>query len=876
MFCYANMKSMSTELQTQTTKEQETEAKEKEAKTSFVISLSVRQLVEFMLRSGDIDNRHTVSPEKAMLEGSRLHRKLQRSQGPEYSAEVSLKYEYVTENYVVRIEGRADGIINESLQKPEEPNIQANQISINQYLINEEFDLITIDEIKCVHKKLERMTAPEPVHLAQAKVYAYIYALQHKLPLIRVRMTYCNAETEELKYFFEEYAWNEIRDWFEELMTGYRKWADFAFAWRESRQRSIGGLEFPFTYREGQRQLAVYVYQTIRERRKLFLEAPTGVGKTVTTLFPAVKAMGENLTDRIFYLTAKTITRTVACDTLQIMRKQGLRLKSIEITAKEKICPMEKTECNPEACPYAKGHFDRINDAIYDAITNYEGMDRDTVRLISEKHQVCPFELSLDLSLFCDAIICDYNYAFDPHAALKRYFADGNSGEYTFLVDEAHNLVERGREMYSAELLKEDFLLLKRRLNEVTEMAANGELKSKKKSRGIPLLFKVIRGLDKCNRELLRLKRECEKVRVLDEIDAFAGLVQGLNTSITEFLEEEENTGVKDEVLEFYFQIGHFLTIYEKLDENYRIYTELMEDGRFMLKLLCVNPGRNLAECMGKGRSSILFSATMLPIQYYKNLLGGEETDYEVYAKSSFNKDKLGVFIGRDVTSRYTRRNANTYFNIARHISEIVSAKDGNYLIFFPSFAFMKEVQQSYEQYFLDAADTEHRTECIAQKERMTESEREEFLRKFMKTGLVPLGSAEAEAVPQTLLGFCVLGGIFSEGIDLKEDALIGSIIVGVGFPQICSEREIIKEFFEEKGFDYAYRYPGMNKVLQAAGRVIRTEKDRGVVALLDERFLDYSYQRMFPREWQGFSVTNRNGIGNAVSAFWEMQEEEE
>ena len=319
-------------------------------------------------------------------------------------------------------------------------------------------------------------------------------------------------------------------------------------------------------------------------------------------------------------------------------------------------------------------------------------------------------------------------------------------------------------------------------------------------------------------------------------------------------------------MLKFYFLVGHFLTIYEKLDENYRIYTELMEDGKFMLKLLCVDPGKNLAECMAKGRSSILFSATLLPIQYYKKLLGGEATDYEVYAKSSFDKDKLGVFVGRDVTSKYNRRNERTYFNIARHISEIVSAKEGNYMIFFPSFAFMKEVQQSFEQYFLEERDVE----CLVQKERMNESEREEFLSRFVKKGLVPLEAAGKTRVPDTLLGFCVLGGIFSEGIDLKEDALIGSIIVGVGFPQICSEREIIKEFFNEKGFDYAYRYPGMNKVLQAAGRVIRTEKDQGIVALLDERFLDYSYQRLFPREWQGYSVTNVGGIGNAVSAFWE------
>ncbi len=835
----------------------------------YEIRISVRELVEFILRSGDIDNRRGTSPEKAMQEGSRLHRMIQRSMGEGYSAEVPLHYIYEAENYRVILDGRADGIIDEGAEGGREFELGNNQITLNQYLINEEFPTITIDEIKCVNRKLERLTEAVPVHLAQAKVYAFIYAKQNGLPLIRVRMTYCNIETEELKYFFHEYTWPEIKDFFEELMEEYLKWADFEWRWNIIRQASLKELSFPYVYRKGQRELAAQVYRMIREKHKLFMEAPTGTGKTLSTVFPSLKAMGEEMVNKIFYLTARTITRTVAADTLDLLRERGLRLKSITITAKEKICPLEKAECNPESCPYAKGHFDRVNEAIFNCINEYDRIDRDVLAQAAEKYRVCPFELSLDLSLFCDMIICDYNYVFDPHVALKRYFSDGGSGEYVFLVDEAHNLVERGRDMYSAELNKEDFLALKRTMNEVTEKYANEEMRPrKKKVKGIPLLFKIIRGLERCNREMLKLKRDCESYMVIEEADTFAGTVQGLYTSIGEFLDEEENTGVREEVLEFYFKISHFLLIFEWLDENYKIYTEHRENCGFWLKLLCVNPAKRLAECMSRGRASVLFSATLLPINYYKRLLGAEKDDVAVYAESAFNKDRLGVFLCRDVTSRYKQRNVDTFFKMARYIYEVTESRRGNYLVFFPSYSFMSEVYASFERHYLHLGGME----CIRQAERMSEEEREGFLARFSGGGLLKLEGSAADEEPRSLIGFCVLGGIFSEGIDLKEDALIGSIIVGVGFPQICSEREIIKEFFDENGLDYAYRYPGMNKVLQAAGRVIRTEKDKGVVALLDERFLDRSYQRMFPREWTGFSVTDIRRIGEALEAFWEEE----
>lgn len=303
---------------------------------------------------------------------------------------------------------------------------------------------VTIDEIKGTFQDLKKMKGPVPVHLAQARCYAYIYAEQKNLPEIRVRMTYCHMETEEIRYFHFDYTFAELQEWFLGVMEQYRKWADYSFQWQKVRQASIKALQFPYAYREGQKELATYVYQTIYHKRKLFIEAPTGVGKTISTVFPAIKAMGEGMCEKIFYLTAKTITRTVADNTFALLREHGLRCKSVVLTAKDKICFMEETECNPEYCPYAKGHYDRINGAMYDLLIHEDVYNRDKIEAFAKKHKVCPFEMCLDMSLFSDAVICDYNYVFDPHVYLRRFFAEGTRGEYIFLIDEAHNLVERG------------------------------------------------------------------------------------------------------------------------------------------------------------------------------------------------------------------------------------------------------------------------------------------------------------------------------------------------------------------------------------------------------------------------------------------------
>ena len=811
------------------------------------VRISVRGLVEFILRHGDIDNRRSGSPESAMSEGSRIHRIIQSKQGPDYVSEVPLVLSIPTNNYCLVIEGRVDGIITTKMG-------------------------VTIDEIKGTYRKLDKIREPQPEHLAQVMCYAYIYGLQNQLDTISVRLTYCNIETEDVRYFNQDFLFTQLEEWFQSLLKEYRKWADFQWEWNRIRQDSIPQTEFPFPYREGQKELAIQVYQTIYEGKKLYLEAPTGVGKTITTIFPAIKAMGMGLGDRLFYLTAKTITRTVAENAIELLRGQGMRFRSITLTAKEKICFLDKSDCNPESCEYAHGHYDRINEALFDLITSEERLTRETIEKYALKHRVCPFELQLDASLFSDGIIGDYNYLFDPKARLKRFFAEGADGEPLFLVDEAHNLVERGRDMYSAQLIKEDLMELSRELKQEILRDPKGSLLVSK-----GYAEKMIRRLDACNREFLNLKRECPDQKVLYSIDKLVQALERFYGVVSDYLEEHEEgkPAAREDLMEIYFEVAFFLEIAELLDDNYVIYSRVQDDRSFLVRLFCVNPREQLKECMEKGRASVLFSATLLPIQYHKFLLGGDPEDYEVYAKTVFNPSQQGLFVAEDVTSKYTRRTPDEFRRIADYISRVTSERSGNYLVFCPSHAFLEEV---YAAYMTDFCKEEQ--ECLLQPEVMNEQEREEFLARF-ETGRAADADPFSEVIrmdvveeegSRSIIGFCVLGGIFSEGIDLTHDRLIGVIIVGTGLPQVCFERELLRTYFDDRemdGFDYAYRFPGMNKVLQAAGRVIRTTEDIGTITLLDERFLQNSYQRLFPREWEHFHTINLQNVSRLARAFW-------
>lgn len=621
-------------------------------KEETIIRISVRSLVEFILREGDIDNRVSGSMEKdAMLLGGKIHRKIQSRMGTNYTAEVPLKIQMPCDGFVLQIEGRADGVLKDDGK-------------------------VLIDEIKGILRSLEHLEAPVPVHLAQAKCYAYIYAVQNSLKCIDVQMTYCQMETEEIRRFCQEFEFQELQTWFQDLVTQYEKWAKFEIEWRNVRNDSIRQIEFPFPYREGQRDLVVSVYRTILRKKKLFIQAPTGVGKTMATVFPAVRAVGEGLGEKIFYLTAKTITRTVAEQAFSLLKEKGLLYKTITLTAKEKICFCEEAECNPDACPYAKGHFDRVNDAVFDLITHSGDWSREVLEEQAKKHMVCPFEMSLDVSNWADAVICDYNYAFDPQAHLKRFFSESGKGEYLFLIDEAHNLVERGREMYSASLYKEDLL-------EVRKLVKAEDPK-------------LAKGLSECNQQFLELKRECEHYQILKSVSHIALKLMNVLSKLEDYLEECKDAEKKKRVLDFYFAVRSFLNIHDIMDENYVIFSEMMEDGRFQIKLFCVNPAVNLQNYLEQGNSTIFFSATLLPVHYYKKLLSVEKDDYAVYAHSSFPQENKFLFIGTDVSTRYTRRGESTYQRFARYIAVMAEQKKGNYMAFFHRTVFWKRYIRAF------------------------------------------------------------------------------------------------------------------------------------------------------------------------------------
>lgn len=780
-----------------------------------IVRISVRNLVEFILRNGDLVSGSGTSDKEAMLKGSRLHRKIQKQMGSHYQPEVSLKKDTEYDDLILRVEGRADGIFSQD-------------------------DRFCIDEIKGVYKNLELMEEPVLVHRAQALCYAWIYLDAHDLEKIDIQMTYAHLDTEVIKRFRETLTRAELKQWYEELTDSYHKWLAYQIEWREKRNESMKKLEFPFEYRKGQRKMVSGIYHAISKKEQIFIQAPTGVGKTMSAVFPAVRAIGQGMAETVFYLTARTITRTVAQDAFEILRDRGLLFKVVTITAKEKLCFCDKPECDPEKCPYAKGHYDRINDAVYELWTTEQSFDRETLLRHAQKWQVCPFELSLDLAVWMDGVICDYNYVFDPNVYLKRFFGENVSGNYLFLIDEAHNLVDRGREMYSASISLDDVIETRKFVK--------------------PYSQKLWKKLGKVKKQMEELKQNCGEWKVQENAGVLPISLLSVQGEIDQLLEEPPAQEVVDGILDFYFAVRNFLNISELVDDNYVVYAAFDDNGRFYLKLFCVNPAENLQKYLDKGNSTVFFSATLLPLQYYRKMLSTRSENFGMYVESPFEQKKRCLMICRDVSSKYTRRGYEEYRKIAEYIARMSWQKKGNYMVFFPSYRLMEDVYQVYQDEFSVSW-----VRCISQHASMTELEREEFLEEF------------TEETEETLVGFCVMGGIFSEGIDLIGDRLIGTAVVGTGLPQVNCEREILKGYYDEKGeqgFDYAYRYPGMNKVLQAAGRVIRTKEDTGAILLMDERFLNRDYRNLFPREWNDACTCTLGNVEKHLQAFWDVSEE--
>lgn len=746
------------------------------------VQLSVRTLVEYVYQSGSIDSRFL--SQSTLVEGTRIHQKVQKTYQETDQKEVYLRTEIPFQPLLFVIDGRCDGLLFRD-------------------------DEIIIDEIKSFSQAFDQL--PEegyPVHWAQAKMYAYMYSKDHELADITVQLTYVHVETDAKQYYQKKFTFSELEGFAAEMVEGYAPYAMLRQKHLQNRDESIKELSFPFeTYRAGQRKLAGAVYKTILEDKKLFAMAPTGIGKTISTLFPAVKAMGEGLLNRLFYLTAKTITRTTAEEAFKKMRAGGLCLNTITITAKDKICFKDETICQKDYCEYANGYYDRINEAILDILEHENGITREVLEKYAHKHKVCPFEFSIDLAYEADAVICDYNYIFDPRVSLKRLIEEQKKST-AILIDESHNLVDRGREMFSASLNKRTFLQLKRDFKgtAVYQPAAN------------------------VNAWFIALKKTAsEQSFVLEELDKSIQLLLHEFVEIAEAVLKKESS---PDLLEAYFEVKNFLKIVELLDDSYVIYVE-KEKNDLHLKLFCMNPANSLQK-MGKGyRSLVFFSATLSPLPYYQDILGGNEEDYHLSLPSPFSSEQIDVFI-KSLSTRYRDRE-RTKDDIVSNIRALLQNRPGNYLIFFPSYQYLITVYDQFKQ-------EDDGTKTLIQTTGMTEEEREAFLEAFQPNQ------------QETLLGFAVLGGIFSEGIDLIGDRLNGVVVVGVGLPQLCFERDLIKNYFNKQGkngYNYAYVFPGMNKVLQAGGRLIRSENDHGTIVLIDDRFLQKNYYQLLPPEWK-------------------------
>lgn len=862
------------------------------------VAISVRNLVEFLMRSGDIDDRRSggVDSLTAMEAGAKIHKRIQKSEGSFYHAEVGLSFVMSYDEFDFAIEGRADGLIYDEDEDGNIVGLGPDGGPVKDYE-PDVYRNVVVDEIKGMYADVMSFTEPIPVHEAQAKCYAYIFANDNHLSEIDVRLTYVNIETDEMKQLVSTYTFEELSDWFYELIEAYHPWAKYQYEHRKNRNASIQGLPFPYEYRPGQKKLVTDVYRCIASENNLFIQAPTGTGKTIATMYPAVMAMGQEMCERIFYLSAKTATASVAKETVSLLREGGFCGKCVQITAKDKACVLDERACNPDDCECARGHLDRINDALFDVLTNETVITREIIAQYAKKHMVCPFELSLDVSSWMDIIICDYNYVFDPNVYLKRFFADGRPGENIFLIDEAHNMVDRAREMYSETIAKEDVLYVKSFVKDYSKKTAGA--------------------LDKLNKLLLGYKKEYESAKKdaelgyengfnysvrtgnnsthggvgafirIPDIDAMIYAVSNVYMYFEELLAKNIKFGEhQDDFMDMFFKVRNFMNILEGYDtQHYVTYCDINDEKNFCFHLYCVDPSAQLQTRLDMSRSAIYFSATLLPINYYKSLLTTEQNAYAIYADSVFDTHNRLLFIGNDVSSKYNRRGHDEYRKFADYVKSITRRRKGNYMVFCPSYAFIENVAellvQDIDNPFADLPDDlpfgcENTTDdqeltspsspkILIQSRNMNEYEREAFLKEF---------SYERSS---GMIAFCTLGGIFSEGIDLTEDKLIGVIVVGAGLPQVCQERQIMSDFFEENGrngFEFAYLYPGINKVIQAAGRLIRTDKDKGVIALLDERFLLRSYKNCFPREWSDAKSIGIVECADAVDEFWNKIDE--
>ena len=773
------------------------------------LELSVHQLVDFLLRKGDIDNR--IFNRSSMNEGTLLHALYQSKQGKDYISEYALKMTFNIDEIEITLQGRADGIIQRG----------------DEYIL---------DEIKTTVIDLKEFRdANLEWHLGQAKCYAYMFAKEKGLDTISIKLTYIKQGDIKEKLFCDyTFFTSELETYIFDLLEEYVQFYNIVFRLQEERNKSIKTLDFPFdNYRKGQRDLAKYSYSIATKGGKLYIEAPTGIGKTMSTLYPFIKAMREDEKSKIFYLTAKNSGKMNAHQAMAILKEKGLKAIDILVTAKEKICFCKDKECNPDECPFARGYYNKIQNVIKFGLLNFDEFDYDTVVAMAKTYEVCPFELQLDLSLFADVIICDYNYMFDPISYLKRFF-DEDSTHYLALVDEAHNLVDRSRSMYSSSLMKSTFLSAKKSIRGTKNKKIKLLLSNTKKK-----LFDPVEELEIGIHEYEDLNIETYRF-----LDNFVNKYQEIS--------KESNSDITKELTELYLEINRYKRIADLYNDKYIYFVNKTEEDT-VFNLTCLDASNFIKAILGRIKGSVLFSATLSPTDYYIDLLGGDvETNPTLSLESPFPKENLKVLVAPKISVKYKNRE-KSYQDVADYIKYFVLQKVGNYFIYLPSYEYLNRLKE-----YLDLGKD---IETHFQEREMSEFEKEDFLSSF-------------QANPKhTNVGFAIIGGAFGEGVDLVSDRLIGVVIVGIGLAKINYESDKIASYFDEsgkRGYNYAYLYPGMNKVMQAVGRLIRTETDRGAALLIDERYMTNEYRSLFRKEWDNYEVViSKDELPDILKSFY-------
>jgi len=767
--------------------------------------IAVRSLIEFILKEGDLNFSYVGKNRGA--DGTKAHQMIQNKYNKKTQKEVFLSRIFQVRKHAIEVSGRIDGLIIDK-------------------------DQVIIDEIKSTTKALSKIESEDyPMHWAQGFFYGYIYMLENNLKSIAIQLTYVSLENYSSRRFIKEKGIQSLEAFVNDILDQYVQWIILEESHQFERNLSIKSLDFPFVeYRKFQREIAVVTYQSIREKRNTFIQASTGIGKTMGTLFPSIKALENLAIDKVFYLTAKTITRTVAEESLRLLIDSGLKIKAITFTAKDKICFYEKSDCKIEKCRYMKGYYSHVKEAMMEALERHDLFNRSNISIIAKKYQICPFELSLDLSMFCDIIIGDYNYVFDPRVKLKRYFDDTNY-RISLLVDESHNLVNRGREMYSAALNKEDFLELRK------EIKGKHSILGKK-------LYKV-------NKAFLALKKDLKEDERFYQCESppekLYDKLSELNNYIEGWLTDHKKDQYYERILEFYFETLAYTRINDLTFQGSIFYFEALEKNNYKAKLFNIDPSFHLRQI--NRVSATFFSATLSPIQYYKEILGGDIKDDVFIFPTPFDHTNRKILFSNEISTRYKDRE-KTIALVSEYINIYVNENKGNSIVFFPSYAYMAMVLEDYQ--------LKYDEEIYVQRQQMSEKEREDFIDLFDKK--------------DNLTAFVVLGGIFSEGIDLKGDKLQGVVLVGIGLPGFGLENNIIRDYYDQeksKGFEYAYAYPAIIKIMQAAGRVIRSKKDRGTILLLGDRFSKKYYRRMLPKDW-GLDFVTIKSLEKQLQIFWD------